>query len=231
MPIQSRLWLIGLILLAAAGAQFFITRHLEAVDDVKPAALQKPLSAVPMTLGGWQGRDLKLDEQETFGDEALKRSYVHPQRKQRLVLWMVYSQVGADRAHHPEVCMAVAGLPEDRPARRSLPVAGHPEPIQQFRFGRTGNWQRVFYWYYTLPRAHRSDVTALQKLYRRTHSRPSSLTIEVFAPESSCSEASAQEFVRLVDAAVQEHVGQGAVRESRRMPVALRNEARPPHLP
>ena len=223
--------LIGLILSGAVCAQFLLMRYLDVVSDQPPVPLKKPLAAIPLRIGAWQGRNLKIDEREEFGDETVKRVYYHPQRKQRLTLWMVYSKVGADRSHHPEICMAVAGLPEDRRSRRSFAVAGHPEPVQQFRFGRTGSMQRVFYWYYTLPRSERPDTDQLQRLYRKTHSRPSSVTIEVFAPENVCDEKSAREFVQLVDAAVQAHVGKGAVRESRRVPIAVHHEARPPQLP
>lgn len=232
MRIHRRLLSMGLILAAAVCAQVFLDRHVAAVVSQPSTSLQEPLSAFPQTLGPWEGKDLKIGEREAgVGDEAVKRVYVDPVRRQRLTLWMVYSKVGADRSHHPEVCMAVAGFPEDRSARRAFAVRGHPEPIVQYRFGRTGRRMRVFYWYYTLPGGATGELDGLQRHYRRTHFRPSSVTLEVFAAENECDEAAAREFVARVDAAVQSHVGKGAVRESRRIPVTVINEARPPAIP
>jgi exosortase len=226
------LLLTGFVLAAAVGAQFLLNRHLAAVVSQPSTPLRTPLAVFPRQLGRWQGKDVKVGEREAaVGDEAVKRVYVDPARRQRLTLWMVYSKVGADRSHHPEVCMAVAGHPEDRAARRSVAVPGHPEPILQYRFGRTGGRMRVFYWYYTLPGGESEGLDGLQRHYRGTHFRPSSVTIEVFAAENECDEATAREFVALVDAAIQSQVGDGAVRESRRIPVTVINEARPPEIP
>jgi exosortase len=226
------LLLMSLVLAAAVCAQFLLDRHLDAVVSQPSRPLKKPLAAFPRAIGPWQAQDMPIDEREAaVGDEALKRVYVDKSRRQRLTLWMVYSTVGADRSHHPEVCMAVAGQPEDRSARRSFAVPGHAEPIQQYRFGRTGRLMRVFYWYYTLPTGESDPLDGLQRRYRATHFRPSSVTLEVFAPENGCDEAAAREFVTQVDAAIQAHVGKGAIRESRRIPVTVINEARPPQIP
>jgi Protein of unknown function (DUF3485) len=232
MRIHRRLLTMAFVLAAAVCAQFFLDRHLEAVVSQPSTPLQKPLAVFPQKLGRWQGQDLKIGEREAaVGDEAVKRVYFDPMRRQRLTLWMVYSKVGADRSHHPEVCMAVAGHPEDRSARRAFAVPGHAEPIQQYRFGRTGRMLRVFYWYYTLPGGQPEELDGLQQHYRSTHFRPSSVTLEVFAAENECDEAAAREFVTRVDAAIQAQVGKGAVRESRRIPVTVINEARPPDIP
>jgi len=226
------LLLMGFVLTAAVCAQFLLDRHLEAVVSQPETPLKKPLAAYPRTLGPWTGKDVEIHEQEAaVGDEAVKRVFIDKSKRRRLTLWMVYSTIGADRSHHPEVCMAVAGQPEDRSARRSFAVPGHAEPIQQYRFGRTGRRMRVFYWYYTLPAGESQPLDGLQRQYRASHFRPSSVTVEVFAAETECDEAAAREFVKLVDAAIQAHVGKGAVRESRRIPVTVITEARPPQIP
>jgi hypothetical protein len=135
---------------------------------------------------------------------------------------MVYSRSGVDRNHHPEVCMAVTGKPEDKTARQTCPVDGPGDPVQQYRFGRAGDRQWVFYWHYTIMPPPNESLTAVQRLYQRLRRRPSSVSIEVFAPENSAEDAeSAREFVRLVDAAVRDVVGPTAVRSSQRLPVTL----------
>jgi hypothetical protein len=152
----------------------------------------------------------------------LQRTYYHTQRGQSLVLWVAYSKKGADRGHHPEVCMMVAGKPEDTRARRICELEGPGHPAQQYRFGRPGDYQWVFYWHYTMLPPHSSDVDGLQRLYQQLHSRPSSMTVEVFAQESSEEDGEfAREFVRLVDQALHSHVGSGAIRGSQRSPVTV----------
>lgn len=229
-----RVVLIGVLLGAGVVAQLMLGRHLAAVENIPATPLQKPLSDFPRQLGGWSGRDVPIDEQAAeVGDERLQRDYPLQESDRMARLWMVYSTVGADRSHHPEVCMAVAGQPEDRSARRAFRVGGEgEEPIMQYRFGRTGRQQWVFYWYYTLPAEKPEQLAGLQKLYRQTHFRPSSVTVEVFVPSRSPDDdREPREFVRMVDRTIRRHLGPGAVRESRRIPVTVIHEARPPHLP
>ena len=117
--------------------------------------------------------------------------------------------------------MVVAGKREDRAARRTCHV-GPGEPVQQYRFtGPLDRPQWVFYWHYTLepPEQQLSNV---QRLYQRLRRRPSSVTIEVFAPEDSPrSSELAQQFVRLVNQALSQQLGSDAVRGSDRLPVTI----------
>jgi hypothetical protein len=120
--------------------------------------------------------------------------------------------------------MAVAGKREDRTARRTCPVEGPGDPVQQYRFtGPLGRPQWVFYWHYTLePPPPKRPLNRFQKLYQRLRRRPSSVTIEVFAPENSSNSAElARQFVRLVDQALRQHMGPTAERGSRRLPVTV----------
>jgi hypothetical protein len=92
--------------------------------------------------------------------------------------------------------------------------------VQQFRFGIPGDRQWVFYWHYTLLPPKSDKLSDLQFLYQRLHKRPSSITLEVFAPENTTEDVeNAREFVRLMDAAIQPHLGPTAVRGSERNPV------------
>jgi hypothetical protein len=160
-----------------------------------------------------------------FGDQYVRRVYHHKQRRQSVSLWIVYSRAGEDRGHHPEVCMRVAGLPEDPTERGTFDVPGHRVPVQQYRFGMPGARQWVFYWYYTMPPPRGPEVTELQRFYQRLHRRPSSVTLEVFAPETSSDDGEyARQFVKLVDAAMQAHLGPTAVRGSQRLPVTVLGE-------
>ncbi len=220
---SSRMLVISALLVAGIGLQTLLRRHVQAAADIPAAKLQKSLVELPHQLGPWQGRDRSIDDSRwLFADDHLFREYHHTGRGQSLVVWMAFSQDGADRGHHPEVCMAVAGQPEDTQARRTLAVAGHEAPIQRYRFGRPANYQVVYYWHYTLSPATAGKLDALQAAYLRSHQRPASLTLEVFAPDRGPGDAeSAEDFVRSLDAAVQQLVGPRAVRGSKRLPVIV----------
>ena len=221
MKLLSRTILAMALLGAGVAGQEKLHHHLEAGGPLAVVPLVKPLAELPMQLGDWQGSDQPIDDPRLqYADEHLQRTYVHVQRRQAVKLWIAYSRTGADRGHHPEICMAVAGQPEDPAARRTLELPGGSAPVQQYRFGRPGSHQLVFYWHYTLPPPANSGLDALQRFYQRLRQRPASATIEVFAPEQSPDDQRyAAEFAGLVDEAVRSHLGPTAVRGSRRVPV------------
>lgn len=214
------------VLAAAWGGKFALVQHLQAAGDLMHMDLQRPLAELPLELGDWRGVDQPVDESFQYADQHLQRVYEHRVRRQRLTLWVAYSKTGADRGHHPEVCMMVAGKPEDRQARQVCEVSGAGAPVQQYRFGRPGQYEWVYYWYYTMVPPAGPNVSEVQRLYQRLRSRPSSMTIEVFAPEHEDEDAEySQEFVRLLDVHLREHAGAHALRGSQRSPVVLTTAA------
>jgi|GEM_PF-420603 len=224
----TRVAVLAGCLVAAIVGQEVLAGHLAAVAETPAVPLREPLASLPLTLGEWRGQDMPIDEEHLYADDHLQRTYVHPGRRQAVSAWVVYSATGADRQHHPEVCMAVAGQPEDLKVRQTLDVPGHPAPIQQYRFGTTGRTQWVFYWHYTLPGEQTAAESALQKFYRRVRHKPSSVTLEVFAPATTDEDLEgAHEFVRLLDAAIQKSLGPGAIRGSQRVPVTVIREDAP----
>lgn len=226
MNMQIPLHTLLAILLLAGGycAQLQMLRHLGGVEAAPAVALACPLESLPKELGDWHGTDLPItDERMRYGDQHLQRAYQHADGNQTLSLWCVYSGQGNDRSHHPEVCMAVHGLPEDVQARTTFDIDAQTAPVRQYRFGAPGRGCHVFYWHYTLEPPRDESLDAMQRLYQRFRSRPSSITLTVYAWEHSAEDlSSVQSFVRLVDAAMQSHVGPGAIRGSNRLPVVLR---------
>ncbi len=221
---KTRLMIILPILLTACVIQFSLRSYLEASGPLQSVALLKPLEQFPTRLGDWRGIDREPDDdQKLYGDQYIQRYYIHPSQEKTVALWLTYSQIGDDRNHHPEVCMTAAGKREDRAARQTCPVEGSGNPPQQYRFeGPTGDRQWVFYWHYTLSLPDQNEAHPLQDLYRRLRRRPSSVTIEVFAPENSSSDLEfAQEFVRLVDSSLRNHVGPDAIRGNQRLRVTV----------
>ena len=224
----------GLTCLAIVGAalalQAGLQRHLNAAGLVPPTPLQRPLSELSLTLGPWQGRDVPIDNPALrYGDDHLNRAYSARLNGQPLLLWMAYSGSGLDRVHHPEVCLAAAGQREDARSRTEISLPGGAS-AQLFRFTNPagGRSQWVAYWYYTLTDpAKPSQLSWLQQRYQASRQRPSSLTVEVFAPElTHVTDTAVREFVARVDAALQPHLPPGAQRGSHRVPYLLINEGR-----
>lgn len=213
--------LVLLLLGGGIAGKYALSRHLDAAGAPTAVPLAQPLETLPMVIGPWQGRDVPIgDERYLYADQHLQRVYWHPGRNQSLSVWMAYSAVGADRGHHPEICMAVAGKTEDPSVRQQFSVPGGDQPIQQYRFGRPGDFQWVYYWYYTMPAEMDERLDALQLLHQRMQQRPASMTIEVFAPERASDDGNAaRQFVALLDQAIKPLLPSQAVRGSRRLPV------------
>lgn len=223
----------GLVLAVLVGgwaSLWAFESHVTAPGPLPVLELAKPLSQLPLELGEWDGSDRPITDQKTlYADEHFQRLYVHRRTGQSLLVWMAYSRDGEDRGHHPEVCMAVAGRPEDPSARQTVACPGHAAPLQQFRFGVPGDQQWVYYWHYTLVPPQTSQTTDLQRFYQRLHRRPASVTLEVFAPESQPTDGQeAREFALLLDGAMQSHLGPTAVRGSKRLPVTVIRGAEAP---
>jgi Protein of unknown function (DUF3485) len=215
---------IALVVLAAGWlCQRALEQHVLSAGPLPEVSLNRPLAELPMELGDWRGADRPItDDRQRYADEHLQRIYVSQHDQQAVSLWIVYSRQGEDRGHHPEVCMAVAGRPEDPTVRQAFAVDGHSAPVQQFRFGTPGDQWWVFYWHYTLVPPKGAELTNLQRFYQRLHRRPSSVTLEVFAPENGPDDGEhAREFVKRLDAAMQAHLGPTAVRGSQRTPVTV----------
>ncbi len=208
-------------LVACLAVQVGLWWHVQAAGALQDVELLRSLAdSMPMKFGDWQGQDLEVAEIAQYGDDYFKRMYVNQKNGQQLSLWMVYSKLGEDRGHHPEICLTGAGLAEDVRGRQAMEVPGQKAPVQQYLYGRPGSSQWVYYWYYTLKSSNKSGLTDLQLLYQRMQRRESSVTIEVFVPNMSAeTEKIAQEFVAAVDQHMQGQLPAAAVRGSQRSPV------------
>jgi len=220
--------MLTVVLGIALAAKTALFGYLQAAGPLPSVPLSQPLAAFPTDLERWAGRDVPVsDPRIIYGDERLNRTYCGSDGQRPVWLWMVYSASGEDRGHHPEVCMRAAGMPEDPAGRAAVSAEGHPQAIQQYRFGRAGDGAGllVFYWHYTLYPRRDEGAGSLQRAYQRCQLRPSSLTIEVFTRAVAAEDvAVAQEFVRDVDRAIQTFLPPGAARGSARLPVFLVNE-------
>lgn len=214
--------LLALVLLGTAlGVQTALWWHLQSAPPLANVAPKRALAdAIPLEIGDFVGQDVEIAENLLYGDDHLKRTYVHKKTGQPITLWMIYSKVGEDRGHHPEICMAVAGQAENPQGRGALDVPGSEVPIQQFLFGRPGRQLWVYYWHYTLKPTREPGTSELQRVYQRLQRRFSSVTLHVSAYDAlPQSRELAAEFVTQLDAAFQDDLPENAYRGSDRTPV------------
>lgn len=230
MSLTSRVALIVVALGLATVVHVGMARHLESVGPLPEVPLAQPLAELPLEMDAWSGHEMPVtSENAMFGDDYIQRGYAHATTGQSLTAWLVYCADGEDRGHHPEVCMAVAGHPEDPSVRQTLELGDGGAPIQQYRFGSGAHGVWVFYWHYTLPPPEDDQISEVQRVYQRLRRRPSSLTLEVFAPAQVESDVEdVRQFVRQLDAEVQALVGPDAIRGSTRSPVTVVEDEAPP---
>jgi hypothetical protein len=222
MQVRARVILIIAMLALSVVGQFAALAYMRAVAPLAPVQLAKPLDQLPPRLGGWQGTDVPIEDNPDFFDQQIHRSYCHANSGQRLDVWVRYSTRGEDRRHHPEVCRRVAGEPEQPDARRSLPVPGHAQPVQRFKFGHPEDAEWVFYWHYTDKGRDQRPANGLRDFVQQLRSVPASVTLVVSTPDRSADDlARAERFVGLLDVAIGGHLGPHAVRGSSRLPVVV----------
>ena len=93
--------------------------------DLDEAAAR--LSAVPATVGDWNGRDLELDPRElqvAQAHGAVHRRYVHRRSGSAVVLTILCGRAGPLSAHTPEVCYRGSGFEEVGTPSRCEPAGG-----------------------------------------------------------------------------------------------------------
>ena len=109
MSATRRVTLCGGVLALALAAQ----AGLEAMTAIERPRLRAPLSAVPMELGHWVGRDETVNPlilKESQADDYLNRVYEdRRQPGRKLWLWVNYSREGLNLRHSPEVCLPSGG--------------------------------------------------------------------------------------------------------------------------
>src|SRR5947199_2098386 len=86
---------------------------LEQATQTPRPPLERPLAALPLRLGDWDGRDEPvapevLERAQT--DDCLNRIYEdRRQPGRRLVLWVNYSRHGLNLRHSPAICLPSSG--------------------------------------------------------------------------------------------------------------------------
>ena len=212
--VRLRSRIVGLLVVLSCGVAANAAEQNWVYErgTVPTIRLAKPLAEFPQELGEWIGIDTPVGRREfLYGEEHLHRVYRHRVSGQTLTLWMVYTDDGRDRGHHPEVCMRAIGHAEAREQRQSVAVAGAGAPVERFFFrrpnGQSGQW--VYHWYYVFHDAFdvQTSPSLWQQLQRNLRFHRSGLSVEVFAPKLSDTDGdAADELVRRVAEHVAQHV-------------------------
>jgi hypothetical protein len=94
--------------------------------------------------------------------------------------YIVHTENGEDRRHHPEICIRdVQGLPEDASGRHVVPI-GDDRNVQRICFARTrSDITTIYYWHYTVLPEVQDGQSWLQVLYQTFSRTPPSVTVQV----------------------------------------------------
>ena len=109
-----------------------------------------PLASLPVSIGGWQARDVPLEdsvEQELRADCNVQRVYGHP-AGDTIVLYIGYygTERGGRPEHVPQACYAGAGWGIEA-ARRIVADPASGRRVNEFVAERDGERRLVHYWY------------------------------------------------------------------------------------
>jgi exosortase/archaeosortase family protein len=205
--IVTRLVLVSTLLLPAIALDHSFQRAAASYRR-PPVALRAPLSEFPNQLGSWTGQDTPVArEYFLYGDDHLNRVYINRQTGQTLTLWMVYTQDGRDRIHHPRICMKAIGCREVTNRTQQIPLPGKRQSAWKYYFEQpsNGSGQWVVYWNHVFDSGDPVEHSPVLKLLAAPPSRRSGLTAEIFAPELTPADSDgADEFATLVEQLLQE---------------------------
>ncbi len=119
-PLWS-IWILAVVLLVSAGITYrILASGLERVVS-RTIKLPVPLSAFPLQIGNWSGKDLSIpsttDEyiKKNFADDYFSRRYINSVTGAWANVYVVYcsSRPGGILGHRPKVCYPVNGWTHD----------------------------------------------------------------------------------------------------------------------
>lgn len=176
-------------LAAGAVGRVALSAHLAAAGPAEYPAPAGRLEALPLAVGGWAGTDLPAEREAVRGrlpfaaDDLALRAYRGPGGAVAQV-YAVASAAGADRLHHPEICVRdVGGAAEDLGFRAAVPFEAGS--ARRFRFRVAGRPVVVYYWHYAFPAEPAAGRTWLQAVHHRATAAAPSLTVQVAVPAAA----------------------------------------------
>lgn len=202
----SRVALCAGLLLGGLGAQ----AGLERLTVTTRPPLRQPLSAIPLSIGGWVGRDELVDpeiREKSQATDCLNRVYVDTEHPGRSVgLWVNYSEHGLNLRHSPEICLPSGGWEKIESQSRALELpapGGGLLPISRLAYSKGELVQTIGFWYYIFGEGQLEHfVRSLPITSRSSHGRTtrgSGMTVEVFCPGDTDPDGQAlQDFARVL---------------------------------
>lgn len=138
-------WVLTVVLLVLAGITYrVLASSLERIV-AKPIKLPVPLSAFPLQIGNWSGKDLSIPNttkeymEKNFADDYFNRRYSNHVTKTWADVYVVYcsSRPGGVLGHRPRVCFPGYGWIHDSThTEQFISRAGHQIPYLIHRFHR-----------------------------------------------------------------------------------------------
>jgi len=110
-PLWS-VWILSFVLLVSAGVTYrILASSLERVVN-RTIKLPVPLSAFPMKIGNWSGKDLPIPNttkeymEKNFADDYISRQYINSETGDWVNIYVVYcsSWPAGIVGHRPQVC-------------------------------------------------------------------------------------------------------------------------------
>ena len=166
---------------------------LERINECDRPDLKGKLATIPMTLGGWIGRDVRVEDdilERAQTDDWLNRIYQDPNHPDRqFSLWINYSRTGLNMRHSPEVCLPSGGWEKNEATTRVIEVdkpGGSVTKMTRLGYSQGELVQGIGFWYYIFGEGQVERwVRQLPITNRSSHGRTtrgSGLTVEIFCP-------------------------------------------------
>jgi EpsI family protein len=157
-----RFWTVVLLLTGAA-----LLLHLRAHVDQNPPS--EPLAQLPLSLTGWTGSDLQIDQEtrDVLGaGDILSRTYLLDKHTPPVSLFIGYfpSQRTGQTIHSPKNCLPGAGWVFESSSTTDLAdAAGKTHRVGEYIISNGEARQFVLYWYQAHGRSVASEYMA--KIY------------------------------------------------------------------
>ncbi len=196
MTTSKRIWLAVGVLGIALAVQTGLQAHMMFGPTNSYPELRKPLVQLPMVFETERKDEAPLawgfvtsaSEKDTLKKlpfvplEMVYRRGRSPALNVDVECYIVHSQNGEDRKHHPEICTRdVQQIPEDPAGREIIFLGGDPKrPVQRFSFlNGPAQSTTVYYFHYTILPEEREGQSWLQRLHQMYGRNPPSMTVQV----------------------------------------------------
>lgn len=150
-------WLLAVLVLVSAGVAYRVSASRLKLITGTPIALPVPLSAFPMQIGDWAGKDVPIPEniqRVAANDDFLNRLYVNQSTNQWANVYVAYSaRPRTMLGHRPDVCYVGGGWVHDGTEEaKFISSFGRHAPclIHRFHMSAPRNDQVVVLNYYIL---------------------------------------------------------------------------------